>query len=61
MEALDLAAATVLAAKKRERSEARTRALDDAIGPLAEIAAKLKFGDERDAFVAYVIRRLSQR
>jgi hypothetical protein len=61
MEALDIAATTALAAKRRERSEARTRALDDAIEPIAKLAAKLKFGDERDAFLAYVIRRLSQR
>jgi hypothetical protein len=60
MEALDIAATTALAAKKRERNQARTRALDDAIQPLVKIAAKLNFGDERDAFLAYVIRRLTQ-
>lgn len=60
MEALDIAAMTALAAKRRERSEARTRALDEAIEPLAKIAAKLKFGDERDAFLAYVIRRITR-
>jgi hypothetical protein len=61
MEALDIAAATLLAAQARDRSDARRKALEDAIAPLAEIAAKLRFGHERDAFLAYVIRRLSQR
>lgn len=61
MEALDIAASATLAAQARDRSDARRKALDDAVQPLAEIAAKLRFGHERDAFLAYVIRRLAQR
>lgn len=61
MEALDIAAVALLAAQARDRNDARRKALDDAIRPLADIAAKLRFGHERDAFLAYVIRRLSQR
>jgi hypothetical protein len=59
MEALDTAAMAILAAKARDRKDARRKALDDAIQPLADIAAKLKLGHERDAFLAYVIRRLT--
>ncbi len=59
MEALDIAATAILAAQVRERNDARRKALDDAVQPLADIAAKLKFGNERDAFLAYVIRRLT--
>jgi hypothetical protein len=61
MEALDIAASALLAAQARDRNDARRKALEDAVQPLAEIAAKLRFGHERDAFLAYVIRRLSQR
>jgi hypothetical protein len=60
MEALDLAAAALLAAQVRDRNDARRKALDDAVQPLAAIAAKLKFGHERDAFLAHVIRRLTR-
>ncbi len=59
MEALDIAAMAILAAQAREHNDARRKALDDAVRPLADIAAKLKFGHERDAFLAYVIRRLT--
>jgi hypothetical protein len=59
MEALDIAATAILAALARERNDARRKALDDAVQPLADIAAKLTFGNERDAFLAYVIRRLT--
>jgi hypothetical protein len=59
MEALDLAAEAALAAQARDRSDARRRALDDAVQPLVAIAAGLRFGHERDAFLAYVIRRLT--
>ncbi len=59
MEALDIAATAILATQARDRNDARRKALDDALQPLAEIAAKLKFGHERDAFLAYVIRRLT--
>lgn len=61
MEALDIAASATLAAQARDRNDSRRKALEDAVQPLAEIAAKLRFGHERDAFLAYVIRRLSQR
>jgi hypothetical protein len=61
MEALDIAAAAILAAQARDRNDSRRKALEDAIAPLAEIAAKLRFGHERDAFLAHVIRRLSGR
>jgi hypothetical protein len=61
MEALDIAATALLAAQARERNDARRNSLDDAVQPLADIAAKLKFGHERDAFLAYVIRRLAQK
>jgi hypothetical protein len=61
MEALDIAASALLAAQARDRNDARRKALEDAVQPLAEIAVKLRFGHERDAFLAYVIRRLAQR
>jgi hypothetical protein len=61
MEALDIAAAASLAARTRDRNDARRKALDDALQPLADIAAKLKFGHERDAFLAYLIRRLTTK
>jgi hypothetical protein len=61
MEALDIAATAVLAAQALDRNDARRKALDDAVKPLAEVAAKLRIGHERDAFLAYVIRRLSGR
>jgi hypothetical protein len=61
MEALDIAAIALLAAQARDRNDARRKALEEAVQPLAEIAAKMRFGHERDAFLAYVIRRLAQR
>ena len=60
MEALDITATAMLAAQARDRNDARRKALDDAIAPLAEIAAKLRFGHERDAFLAHVVRRLTR-
>ena len=60
MEALDIAASAMLAASARDRNDARRKALDDAVQPLADIAAKLKFGHERDALLAYVIRRITR-
>src|SRR5439155_14084706 len=59
MEALDIAAMAVLAATTRERNDARRKALDDALRPLVDLAAKVSFGHERDAFLAYVIRRIT--
>ena len=60
MEALDIAAMATLAAKARERHDARRKALDDALQPLVDLAAKVSFGHERDALLAYVIRRLTR-
>ncbi len=60
MEALDIAAMAALAAKTRERNDARRKALDDALQPLVDLAAKVSFGHERDALLAYVIRRLTR-
>jgi hypothetical protein len=60
MEALDIAALAVLAAQARERRDARQKALDDALQPLVDLAAKVSFGHERDALLAYVIRRLTR-
>lgn len=60
MEALDAAAAASLAAHTRDRNDARRKALDDAVEPLAAIARKLAFGHERDAFLAHVIRRITR-
>ena len=60
MEARDVTATAALAAAVRDRSDARSRALDAAIGPLAVIAGRLSFGHERDALLAYVIRRLTR-
>jgi hypothetical protein len=59
MEALDIAAMADLAAKARERNDARRKALDAALQPLVDLAAKVSFGHERDAFLAYVIRRIT--
>ena len=59
MEALDIAAMADLAAKARERNDARRKALDDALQPLVDLAAKVSFGHERDALLAYVIRRIT--
>jgi hypothetical protein len=60
MEALDIAAMAALAAQARERRDARQKALDDALQPLVDLAAKVSFGHERDALLAYVIRRLTR-
>jgi hypothetical protein len=60
MEALDIAAMAVLAAQARERRDARQKALDDTLQPLVDLAAKVSFGHERDALLAYVIRRLTR-
>lgn len=60
MEARDIAAEALLAARARDRNDARHKALDDALEPLVEIAAKLRFGHDRDAFLAHVIRRLTR-
>jgi hypothetical protein len=60
MEALDIAAMADLAAKTRERHDARQKALDAALQPLVDLAAKVAFGHERDALLAYVIRRITR-
>ncbi len=59
MEALDIAAMAALAAKTRERNDSRQKALDAALQPLVDLAAKVSFGHERDALLAYVIRRIT--
>jgi hypothetical protein len=59
MEALDIAAMATVAAKTRERNDARRKALDDVLQPLVDLAAKVSFGHERDALLAYVIRRIT--
>lgn len=61
LEALDVIAAAELATAARDRNDARRKALDDAIAPLAELAGKLAFGHERDALLAHVIRRITAR
>jgi hypothetical protein len=60
METLDIAAMAVLATQARERRDSRQKALDDALQPLVDLAAKVSFGHERDALLAYVIRRLTR-
>lgn len=60
MEALDLAALAAVAAATRDRSDSRRKALDEAIQPLADIAATLRFGHDQNAFLAYVIRRITR-
>jgi hypothetical protein len=56
--AADEAARARAAAMRRERSEAKANALDEALEPLLTISASLKTRADRDAFVAAVIRRL---
>jgi hypothetical protein len=56
--AAEIAAETRLTAAARERSAKRQEPLDRALEPLIEIAASLRTGADRDAFTAYVIRRL---
>ena len=60
LQAADRIARTQLAAAAREKSDARTSALNDAIAPLEEIAAKFVDPADVDALALYVIRRLHE-
>ncbi len=48
-----------LSAQRRERAAAKRNDLDELIEPLRAVAAKLRVGADRDAFLAYVLRRLT--
>lgn len=56
--AKESAALTRLSALSRERNDAKQNALDEAMEPLIEVARKLRTGAEKDALVAYIIRRI---
>ena len=56
--AKDTAARTRLARLAQERRQARRNAIDEALEPLITAARTLKTGADRDAFTAYVMRRL---
>jgi hypothetical protein len=57
--AQDSVARTRLAMLRAERASERRDALDEALEPLVEIAAKLRTGADRDAFAAYVLRKIN--
>lgn len=61
--ARDMATRARLSALRRERAAAKRNDarndLDELIEPLRAVAAKLRVGPDRDAFLAYVLRRLS--
>ena len=61
--ARDLAARARLSALRRERAAAKRNDarfdLDELIEPLRAVAAKLRVGADRGAFLAYVLRRLT--
>lgn len=61
--ARDMAARARLSALRRERAAAKRNDarndLDELIEPLRVVAAKLRVGADRDAFLAYVLRRLT--
>jgi hypothetical protein len=42
-----------------ERNDAKRNALDEAIGPLLQIARTLRTTAERDALAVYVIRKIA--
>jgi len=58
--ARDAAARARLAALARERSALKQDALDEALQPLLDIAAKLRVQADRDAFLATIIRRVGR-
>jgi hypothetical protein len=58
--ALDRAAQTRLAAIARERNASRQDELAELVDPLAELARKLPMPADRDALIAYIIRRVSR-
>jgi hypothetical protein len=57
--ARDSAAKAKASRATAERSDAKRDALSDAMAPLLEIAAKMRTGADKDAFIATVIRRLT--
>jgi hypothetical protein len=61
--ARDMATRARLSAQRRERAAAKRNDarndLDELIEPLRAVAAKLRVGADRDAFLAYVLRRLT--
>ena len=61
--ARDMATRARLSALRRERAAAKRNDarndLDELIEPLRAVAAKLRVGADRDAFLAYVLRRLT--
>jgi hypothetical protein len=54
----DWSASRQLSAHRLEKSDARKSDLADAIGPLLEIARKLKGYGDRDALIAHVTREI---
>lgn len=58
-QARDHAAKIRLANIAAEKKESGYKALDEALQPLIDVAAKLRIGAERDALIAYVIRRIN--
>jgi hypothetical protein len=54
----DTAARTRLADLAAERKAAQRNAIDEALQPLLAAASVLRTGADRDAFIAYVLRRL---
>ena len=58
MRAAHTLAQTRLEALRAERSAARRNALDEALGPLLELAAPLRTTAGRNALAAYVIGKL---
>jgi hypothetical protein len=57
-EARALIAEQELSRRSRERNAAKVRALDEALRPLLDIARELRSSSAKDAFAAYVLRRL---
>lgn len=58
-ETQEIAAERNLARRKMERKTKEKRAIDSALAPLLVCASKLKTSQDRDAFAAYVLRRIS--
>lgn len=56
--AADTAARVQLARLAQERNDARRNAIDEVVAPVLDVARTLKSGPDRDAFTAYVLRRL---
>jgi hypothetical protein len=59
-EAKDAAAAADLERIRRERKADADSALDEALKPLVTIAQELRTGAQRDAFAAYIIRKVAK-